>query len=305
MRRAWAVALAAAVALSLAVGLAAGAVPLAPGDVWRGLIGADPCRRHHRPRAARAAGAARLPGGRQPRRLRRGAPGHDPQPPRRAVPAGPLGRCGPGRRLALASGSGGPWSVPVAAFLGALAAIALVYRLTLVAGRRLDPRVLLLAGVVVGAFAGALMSAIIVLADTAAVRNAFLWLLGGFGGASWQALAVFAAYAVLPLGVICLERARSRPARPGRGAGAPPRRGSGSHPAAGLRVHGAADRGQRGHLRHHRLRRPGRPPRGAHRGPAAPPRAASRWRSWSAAASSFSPTWSRARWCARSSSRSA
>jgi ABC-type Fe3+-siderophore transport system, permease component len=55
---------------------------------------------------------------------------------------------------------------------------------------------------VVGAFAGALMSAIIVLADTAAVRNAFLWLLGGFGGASWQALEVFAAYAVLPLGIL-------------------------------------------------------------------------------------------------------
>ena len=53
--------------------------------------------------------------------------------------------------------------MPVAAFLGALAAVALVYRLSLVAGRRLDPRVLLLAGVVVGSFAGALMSAILVL----------------------------------------------------------------------------------------------------------------------------------------------
>jgi iron complex transport system permease protein len=112
------------------------------------------------------------------------------------------GGAGLGAVLALAFGSGGPWAVPVAAFLGALAAIALVYRLTLVAGRRLDPRVLLLAGVVVGAFAGALMSAIIVLADTATVRNAFLWLLGGFGAASWQALEVFAAYAALPLGAL-------------------------------------------------------------------------------------------------------
>jgi iron complex transport system permease protein len=46
------------------------------------------------------------------------------------------------------------------------------------------------------------MSAIIVLADSAAVRNAFLWLLGGFGAASWQALGIFSAYAVLPLGLI-------------------------------------------------------------------------------------------------------
>ena len=40
--------------------------------------------------------------------------------------------------------------MPLAAFVGALAAVALVYRLSLVAGRRLDPRVLLLSGVVVG-----------------------------------------------------------------------------------------------------------------------------------------------------------
>ena len=83
--------------------------------------------------------------------------------------------------------------------------MALVYRLSLVAGRRLDPRVLLLSGVVVGSFAGALMSAIMVLSPAAGIRNAFLWLLGGFGSASWQSLGVFLAYAVLPLGVIGLS----------------------------------------------------------------------------------------------------
>jgi iron complex transport system permease protein len=107
--------------------------------------------------------------------------------------------------VALASRSAGPWAVPVAAFVGALAAVGLVYRLSLVAGRRLDPRVLLLSGVVVGSFAGALMSAIIVLSDAPTVRNAFLWLLGGFGAASWQALAVFAAYSVVPLAMIGLS----------------------------------------------------------------------------------------------------
>jgi iron complex transport system permease protein len=104
--------------------------------------------------------------------------------------------------MALASRAAGPWAVPLAAFVGALAAVGLVYRLSLVSGRRLDPRILLLSGVVVGAFAGALMSAIIVLSDAPTVRNAFLWLLGGFGAASWQTLAVFAAYAAVPLAAI-------------------------------------------------------------------------------------------------------
>jgi iron complex transport system permease protein len=109
---------------------------------------------------------------------------------------------GLGAVIAIASRAAGPWAVPLAAFLGALAAVALVYRLSLVSGRRLDPHVLLLSGVVVGAFAGALMSAVMVLSDAPGVRNAFLWLLGGFGAASWRALAVFSAYAVLPLGLL-------------------------------------------------------------------------------------------------------
>jgi iron complex transport system permease protein len=115
------------------------------------------------------------------------------------------GGAGLGAVIAIATRATGPWAVPVAAFLGASAAVALVYRLSLVAGRRLDPRVLLLSGVVVGSFAGALMSAIMVLSPAAGIRNAFLWLLGGFGSASWQSLGVFLAYAVLPLGVIGLS----------------------------------------------------------------------------------------------------
>jgi cobalamin transport system permease protein len=109
------------------------------------------------------------------------------------------GGAGLGAVAAIALHAGGPWAVPLSAFAGALGAVALVYRLAVVSGRRLDPRVLLLAGVVVGAFAAAVMSAIIVLSDAPTLRNAFLWLLGGFGAASWQALGVFAAYAVVPL----------------------------------------------------------------------------------------------------------
>jgi iron complex transport system permease protein len=115
---------------------------------------------------------------------------------------------GLGAVIAIATRAGGAWAVPIAAFIGALAAVALVYRLSLVAGRRLDPHVLLLSGVVVGAFAGALMSAVMVLSDAPGVRNAFLWLLGGFGAASWRALGVFSVYASLPVALL-LFHARS------------------------------------------------------------------------------------------------
>lgn len=117
------------------------------------------------------------------------------------------GGAGLGAVLAIALATPSPWVVPVSAFGGALAAVALVYRLSVVVGRRLDPRILLLAGVVVGAFAGALMSAIIVLAPADQLRNAFLWLLGGFGAASWQSLLVFASYGAIPL-LVLLTQAR-------------------------------------------------------------------------------------------------
>jgi iron complex transport system permease protein len=104
--------------------------------------------------------------------------------------------------IAMALGLSGAWGVPAAAFAGGLGAVALVYRLSTVAGRRLDPWILVLAGVVVSAFTGALMSAVLTLSSAEQLRNAFLWLLGGFSGASWRALGVFASYAALPLAVL-------------------------------------------------------------------------------------------------------
>jgi iron complex transport system permease protein len=65
--------------------------------------------------------------------------------------------------------------------------------------------VLILAGVVVGSFASAVMSAIMTVSGEAELRNAFLWLLGGFGGASWTALVLFSAYALLPLAILMIS----------------------------------------------------------------------------------------------------
>jgi iron complex transport system permease protein len=197
--------LALAVAASLAVGLAAGTVALAPGAVWTALWrpGGEAGLIVRELRAPRVllgflvGGSLGVCGAALQAMIR--------NPLAEPYLLGLSGGAGLGAVAAIASRLAGPWAVPLAAFAGALGAVALVYRLSLVAGRRLDPRVLLLSGVVVGSFAGALMSAIIVLSDTASTRNAFLWLLGGLGGSSWQALAVFAAYAVAPLAVIGLH----------------------------------------------------------------------------------------------------
>ena len=109
------------------------------------------------------------------------------------------GGAGVGAVLAIALHIGGAWTVPVAAFAGALVAITLVYRLALVAGVGVDPRVLLLAGVVVSAFGGAVLGAIFSLSSAAELRNAMLWLLGGFDAASWRVLGMFTTYALLPV----------------------------------------------------------------------------------------------------------
>ena len=197
--------LAPAVLLCLLIGLAAGTVPLSLGQVWSGLWHSDAgsaviVRDLRAPRVLLAflvGGSLSVCGAALQAMIR--------NPLAEPYLLGLSGGAGLGAVIAIATAATGPWAVPVAAFVGAAAAVALVYRLSLVAGRRLDPRVLLLSGVVVGSFAGALMSAIIVLSSAAGIRNAFLWLLGGFGGASWQALGVFTAYAAIPLGVLGLS----------------------------------------------------------------------------------------------------
>jgi iron complex transport system permease protein len=88
------------------------------------------------------------------------------------------------------------WSVSACATMGALGALALVYRISSVAGRRLDPRVLILAGVVVGAFAGAITSALLIVSDPVTFQSATIWLFGGFSRSSWTLLGHFLLFAV-------------------------------------------------------------------------------------------------------------
>jgi iron complex transport system permease protein len=200
--------LALGVVVCLLAGLSVGAVPLSAREIWAGLWHADAgaaaiVRDLRAPRVALAffvGGSLGICGAALQAMIR--------NPLAEPYLLGLSSGAGLGAVIAIASRAAGPWAVPGAAFLGALCAVALVYRLSLVSGRRLDPHVLLLSGVVVGAFGGALMSAVMVLSDAPGVRNAFLWLLGGFGSASWSALAVFTAYALIPLALL-LFHARS------------------------------------------------------------------------------------------------
>jgi iron complex transport system permease protein len=189
-------------AASLVLGIAVGSVSLTPAEVWGGAWhAASPAsaivRQLRIPRVLLAflvGGGLGICGASLQALVRN--PLADP------YLLGLSGGAGLGAVLAIAARPDAAWVVPASAFAGAIGAVALVYRLSVVSGRRLDPRVLLLSGVVVGAFAAAVMSAVIVLSDAPQLRNAFLWLLGGFSAASWQTLAVFAAYAVVPFALL-------------------------------------------------------------------------------------------------------
>ncbi len=197
-----------AAAVAGAAGIGAGAVPLPLPDVWRGLLGTDPraavlVRDLRLPRVVLGflvGGSLAVSGAALQALIR--------TPLAEPYLRGLSGGAALGAVTAIALGLSGTWSVPLAAFAGTMLVLALVYRLSLIEGRRLDPQALVLAGVVLSAFTGALVMAVLVLADAARLKNAYTWLLGGLESASWPATTLFATYAVLPLALLFL-RSRS------------------------------------------------------------------------------------------------
>lgn len=99
------------------------------------------------------------------------------------------------------------WAVPLAAFLGALLAILLVLRISVSIGSTLDTRVLLLGGVVIGAFFNACILLALTFADTESFRSAIFWMMGSFSGATWRGSGVLALYLV-PALLVLLALAR-------------------------------------------------------------------------------------------------
>ena len=84
--------------------------------------------------------------------------------------------------------------IALAAFAGAALAVVLALLVARAAGRggRGDPRTLLMAGVVIGAFANAIIMVALANAAPNTVRGALWWMMGSAGDATWQTVGVLA-----------------------------------------------------------------------------------------------------------------
>ena len=92
--------------------------------------------------------------------------------------------------------------VPLAAFAGSIVAVLAAFFVAHTAGSRGDPRVLLMAGVVVGAFANAAIMVVLANAEPNIVRNALWWMMGSVSEGSWPQIAVLLGYLVAGGGLL-------------------------------------------------------------------------------------------------------
>ena len=114
-----------------------------------------------------------------------------------------------GAVVAIATGLTGLFflALPVFAFVGAMAAAFVVYGIAVVGGH-FSMATLLLAGVAVNAFLGAVVSAIILfLPDNEALREILFWLAGGLDSRSWEHVRI-AGPLIISSAVILLLMAR-------------------------------------------------------------------------------------------------
>lgn len=81
-----------------------------------------------------------------------------------------------------------PWCLPVAAFLGGLAATVVVYRIAAREGVTLVGT-LLLAGIAINALTSAGIGMLVFVADDQQLRTLIFWTMGGFGSVTWAAIA--------------------------------------------------------------------------------------------------------------------
>jgi iron complex transport system permease protein len=112
--------------------------------------------------------------------------------------------CGTLLAILLGAGAGGllgSLALPLASLGGALGAVLLV-GLGASVGGRLDRGRLLLSGVVVNALASAVLLFLLSSGDAAAARGFVFWMLGSLSGATSDAVAALAVYALLGLAVL-------------------------------------------------------------------------------------------------------
>ena len=87
--------------------------------------------------------------------------------------------------------------LPIASFAGAIVAVALTLFVAHASGTRGDPRVLIMGGVVVGAFANAAIMILLANEPASTVRGALWWMMGSVGDASMSTVIVLAVYLIV------------------------------------------------------------------------------------------------------------
>jgi iron complex transport system permease protein len=94
--------------------------------------------------------------------------------------------------------------VPLAAFAGAIVAVVVAFFVAHAAGTNGDARILLMAGVVVGAFANSVIMLILGSAPANVIRDAIWWMMGSVSAASWSQNGWLAAYVLVGGGALVL-----------------------------------------------------------------------------------------------------
>jgi iron complex transport system permease protein len=92
--------------------------------------------------------------------------------------------------------------LPLAAFAGAIVAVVVSFAVAHAAGTGGDPRILLMAGVVVGAFANSAIMLVLGTAPSNVVRDAVWWMMGSVAAATWAQSAWLALYVVIGGGIL-------------------------------------------------------------------------------------------------------
>ena len=121
---------------------------------------------------------------------------------------GVAGGAGLGATLAIVysvTAAAGRWAVPLAAFVGAIAAVAMTYALGRSAGAARTTGALVLAGVTVATFTAALQT-FVQQRHTDVLQNVYSWLLGGFTTSTWSDVALCAPYIALSSLALLLHR---------------------------------------------------------------------------------------------------
>jgi iron complex transport system permease protein len=116
---------------------------------------------------------------------------------------GVSGGAATGAVVAVALGASAAF-VPLAGFAGALAAVALTLLVARATGGHGDSRVVLMAGVVVGAFANAAIMVALADADASVVRGALWWMMGSAADASWSAVRALGVYVAIGIAILLL-----------------------------------------------------------------------------------------------------